>query len=70
MNILTRITYKIGSTCIGHWNFKIAQQIKRDNRLSSDPESTFCPDCNRKNNKKNVAAKKILLIQKKCILIF
>jgi len=65
MNILTRITYKIGSTCIGHWNFKIAQQIKRDNRLSSDPESTFCPDCNRKNNKKKCGCEKNIIDTKK-----
>ncbi len=66
MNILTRITYKIGSTCIGHWNFKIAQQIKRDRRLTSDPESTFCPDCNRKNNLKRCGCENKIL-QTKCV---
>lgn len=70
MNILTRITYKIGSTCIGHWNFKIAQQLKRDKQLTLDPESTFCPDCNRKNNLKRCGCEnKILQTKSVCFKI-
>jgi len=54
--------YKIGSTCIDHWNLKEAKVMKRkklqEKYKKKDKESTFCSNCGKKNNLKSCSCKR------------
>lgn len=56
------IAYKIGSTCIDHWNFQKAKVMKQkkiqEKYKKKDKESTFCSYCGKKNNLKSCSCKR------------
>ena len=56
------IAYKIGSTCIDHWNLKKAKVMKQkklqEKHKKKDKESTFCSNCGKKNNLKSCSCKR------------
>jgi len=56
------IAYKIGSTCIDHWNLKKAKIMKlkklQEKYKKKDKDSTFCSYCGKKNNLKSCSCKR------------